>query len=240
MSRRGPVRGLCSRSGRPPGRPRPARPGWPRRRAYAPSPLLSGTVSCWPGCVAGWSTAVAVVPDDQPDVPVWMKRRPAFLGQRARQQVRLAQDLEAVADAEHRQPRRRRRHQLGHHRREPGDRAAAQVVAVGEAAGEDHRVHAAQVPVGVPERDWHRPGVAHGAGRIGVVEEPGNVTTPIRTYCSLPGSRLRSAKCPSSAGQGRYALRASGGSQAIRLSSTTRVPPARRGPQRRPRRRRRS
>jgi hypothetical protein len=64
-------------------------------------------------------------------------------GERARQQVRLAQDLEAVADAENRQSRPGRGDQLAHDRGEPGDRAAAQVVAVGETSGEDDRVGAA-------------------------------------------------------------------------------------------------
>ena len=39
-----------------------------------------------------------------------------------------------------------------HHRREPGDRAGAQIVAVGEAAGDDDRVDALQVTVAVPEQ----------------------------------------------------------------------------------------
>jgi hypothetical protein len=91
-------------------------------------------------------------------------------GERARQQVRLAEDLEAVADAEHRQSRPGRGDQLAHHRGEPGDRAAAQVVAVRETPGEDHRVDAAQVTVRVPEPDRLCPRVPHRAGRIGVVE----------------------------------------------------------------------
>ena len=163
------------------------------------------------------------VPHDQPHVGV-DEAAPGVPGQRAGQQVRLAQDLEAVADAEHREPRLRRRDQLGHHRGEAGDRAASQVVAVGEAAGEDHRVHAAQVPVGVPERDWHRPGVAHGAGRIGVVEGARECDNAYPHVLQPTRQRLHSAKCPSSARRGGYALRASGGSQAMRLSSTTRVP----------------
>src|SRR5918994_6243836 len=52
--------------------------------------------------------------------------------QRAGQQVGLAEDLEAVADAEHRQPVVRGTHHLRHHRREARDRAAAEVVAVRE------------------------------------------------------------------------------------------------------------
>ena len=65
----------------------------------------------------------------------------------------LAEDLEAVADAEHRQPLPRRVDDRVHHRREPGDGAAAQVVAVGEPAGQHDRVDTVQVVVAVPECD---------------------------------------------------------------------------------------
>ena len=57
--------------------------------------------------------------------------------QRARQQARLAQDLEAVADAEHRAAVAGELDDRLHDRREARDRAGAQVVAVGEAAGDD-------------------------------------------------------------------------------------------------------
>ncbi len=79
-------------------------------------------------------------------------RRPGVAGQRPGQQVGLAEDLEAVADAQHRQARAGGRDQLRHHRREPGDRAAAQVVAVGEAAGQHHGVDAVQAGLAVPQR----------------------------------------------------------------------------------------
>src|SRR6202035_5507833 len=83
-------------------------------------------------------------------------------GERAWQQVRLAEDLEAVAYAEYRQPRLGRGYQLAHHGGEPGDRTAAQVVAVREAAGEDDRVNAAHVAVRVPEPNWLSSRVSHG------------------------------------------------------------------------------
>ena len=59
-----------------------------------------------------------------------------------------------------------------HHRREAGDGAGAQVVAVGEAAGDDDRVDALEVAVAVPELDRvarerarePRVGVVTGAG----------------------------------------------------------------------------
>ena len=134
----------------------------------APSPFLTGTVS---SCAAGEARRPGGprVAHGQPHVGV-DEPQARVPGQRAGQQVRLAEDLEAVADAEHRQSRPGRGDQLAHHRGEPGDRAAAQVVAVREAAGQDHRVDAAQVAVGVPERDRLRSRVPHGAGRIGVVQ----------------------------------------------------------------------
>ena len=58
-------------------------------------------------------------------------------------------------------PRAREALDLGHHRREARDRADPQVVPVGEPAGDDHGVDAAQVRVAVPEQL----GVADAAGR---------------------------------------------------------------------------
>src|SRR5204863_1995004 len=78
-------------------------------------------------------------------------------GQGAGQQVRLAEDLEAVADAEDRQAVAGRLDDRVHHGGEPGDRAAAQIVPVGEPAGQDHRVDTVQVRLGVPEPDRTRP-----------------------------------------------------------------------------------
>ena len=73
--------------------------------------------------------------------------------QRPGQQPRLAEDLEAVADPQHRPARGGElRHRL-HRRREAGDRAGPQVVAVGEAAGEHYCIDVVQGRVGVPERD---------------------------------------------------------------------------------------
>ena len=91
--------------------------------------------------------------------------------QRARQQARLAQDLEAVADPQHRAALARELDDRPHDRREAGDRPDAQVVAVGEAARDDDRVDALQVGVGVPEEL----GVADALGglqRVDVVAGP--------------------------------------------------------------------
>ena len=80
------------------------------------------------------------------------EREPGVLLQRAREQPGLGEHLEAVADADDRAAGRGELGDRVHHRREPGDRAGAQVVAVGEAAGHDHRVDAAHGRVGVAER----------------------------------------------------------------------------------------
>ena len=82
----------------------------------------------------------------------------------------------------------------GHHRGEPGDRAAAQVIAVREAAGQDHRVNAVQVAVGVPQRDRLSPRVPDGAGSVLVIkrtwERDNAYSHAVQVTCSLtPGGR---------------------------------------------------
>ena len=73
--------------------------------------------------------------------------------ERARQQVGFGQDLEAVADAHDEAAAGGEVGDRGHDGAEAGDGAAAQVVAVGEAAGDDDGVDVAQVGVLVPEPD---------------------------------------------------------------------------------------
>src|SRR4051812_10958181 len=66
----------------------------------------------------------------------------------------------------------RGRDHLGHHRRAPRDRAAPEVVAVGETPGEDNSVDAAQVVITVPEGDRLASGHSHRPQRVAVVERP--------------------------------------------------------------------
>src|SRR5215203_1116598 len=106
--------------------------------------------------------------------------------QRPGKQVRLAQHLEAVADAQDRQPAAGRVDQRRHHRREPGDRPAAQVVAVGEAAGQDDRVDVTQRVVAVPEPDGLGAGQPHGAGRVAVVQRSREADDPDLHRCAPP------------------------------------------------------
>ena len=68
-----------------------------------------------------------------------VKLEVAIAQHRAGQQPGLEQDLEAVADAEHRSTPARELGHRRHDRREPRDGAGAQVVAVREAAGQDRR-----------------------------------------------------------------------------------------------------
>ena len=71
--------------------------------------------------------------------------------QHAGQQLGLAQDLEAVAHAHHEPALARVIAHRAHDRRARRDRAAAQVVAVGEAAGQHHEVGAGrQLALGMP------------------------------------------------------------------------------------------
>ena len=62
---------------------------------------------------------------------------------------------------------------LVHHRREARDRADAQVVAVGEAAGDDHRVDAAQVAVARATAARASPTRARGQQRVDLVARAG-------------------------------------------------------------------
>ena len=101
-----------------------------------PSPCLTGMRSRCPGSQRDVK-GVSVRSTLQRDVAADEGER-GVSDQHAREQARLAEDLEAVADAEHGPAvRRRTRSPPSMIGREAGDRAAAQVVAVGEAAGQD-------------------------------------------------------------------------------------------------------
>ncbi len=92
--------------------------------------------------------------------------------QRAGEEAGLAEDLEAVADAEHRAAGLGELDHLAHHRREASQRTDAQVVAVGEAAGDDDRIDALQIGVAMPEQLRVADGGA-GAERIDLVAGAG-------------------------------------------------------------------
>ena len=64
----------------------------------------------------------------------------------------LAEDLEAVADPQHQAPAGGELDHRVHRRREAGDGAGPEVVAVGEPARDDHRVGSPEVALGVPHQ----------------------------------------------------------------------------------------
>ena len=76
----------------------------------------------------------------------------AIAQQRAGKQAALHQNLESVADAQHQSAVGREFLHCAHHRRKFGDGAATKIVAVGEAAGQDHRVDVAQRGRVVPDQ----------------------------------------------------------------------------------------
>ena len=104
----------------------------------------------------------------------------------AGQQVRLTQDLEAVADAQDGQASSGFAHDLAHDGSGRRDRAAAQVVAVGEAAGDDDRVDAVQVGVLVPQGHSLRASDFNRAGGVAVVEGAGEGDDSDAGHCTPP------------------------------------------------------
>src|SRR5438128_1557175 len=81
--------------------------------------------------------------------------------QRAGQEAGLGEDLEAVADAEHGAPGAGEVGYRAHHRREAGDGAGAQVVAVGETPRQHHAVHPPQGGLVVPQQLGLAPQARH-------------------------------------------------------------------------------
>ena len=74
-----------------------------------------------------------------------MKRRPVIAHERAGKQARFAEDLEAVANAEHQAAGTGKVRDGAHHRRKTRDGAGAQIVAVGKAAGQNDGVEAGKI-----------------------------------------------------------------------------------------------
>ncbi|KQP04129.1 hypothetical protein ASF28_19455 [Methylobacterium sp. Leaf99] len=114
-----------------------------------------------------------VGPLDPQELPVADEAAVDVAHEHAGQQAGFAQDLEAVADAEHEAAAGRVCPHRIHGRRAPGDGAAAEIVAIGEAARQDGEVGARrQLGVGVPDLDHLGPGLG---------ERPGHVRVAVRT-----------------------------------------------------------
>ncbi len=141
--------------------------------------------------------------------------------QDAGKQARLAQDLEAVADAEHRPALVGERAHRAHRRREARDRAAAQVVAVREAARQDRR--RPRRAAARPRATRARPSApssssARSASRSSL--EPGNETTATRAFTGRP--RSRTTRSAGSRAAGRTSARAPRAPAPRRAASTSR------------------
>src|SRR6185437_11568609 len=85
----------------------------------------------------------------------------------AGQQARFEQNLESIADAENQPARVRKSFHGFHDRRKARDGAGAEVVAIGEAAGQDDRIHAGDFLRLMPdELDWFAEYAADGVKRV--------------------------------------------------------------------------
>jgi hypothetical protein len=93
--------------------------------------------------------------------------------ERPGQQAGLAEHLKAVADTQHRQTAAGGVDHGPHDGRLGGDGAGAQVVAVGEPAGDDDGVHTMQVGIGMPERDRFGTNDFRGTQGVDVIETAG-------------------------------------------------------------------
>src|SRR5919202_6090631 len=118
--------------------------------------------------------------------------------------MRLGKHLKAVADAKHGSPALREAFEGTHNFREAGDGAGPKVVAVGEAAGEDHGVHALEVGVRVPELDGFGARAFDGVERVAVAvgaREDGDAYPHVASlqrvvFFSTPDSRYFKKRSP--------------------------------------------
>src|SRR5216683_2484618 len=115
----------------------------------------------------------------------------AVTGERAGQQMRLAQDLKAVANPDYESALGGESRYALHDWREARDRAASKVVAVAEAAGEDDALRAAEAFVLMPkERSVLAEHVPQRMKRVVVVERAGKAyDTPPHPSSTSPTSK---------------------------------------------------
>ena len=191
MSRAEPLKPLPARSGARPGRSPRAR----RAPGRAPS---SGRSGAWPGSTArspGSQAAVHLVRALTTSSATWRqsKRSDVFGSSAPGSSPASHSTWKPLQMPSTSPPWRGEALDLGHDRREARERARAQVVAVGEAAGDDHRVDALQVVVAVPEQ--HRVADPRGrrAARRRSSHEPGNWMTP-NFIEARPADRSRSPR----------------------------------------------
>ena len=102
-----------------------------------------GICRIWP-CLAAQVNGVEVVSTRTCDLPA-DEAQSGIAHERAWEQARLAQNLKAVAYAQHRSARLREPRHGAHHRRKAGDGSGAQVIAIRKAAGQQDGVKAGNV-----------------------------------------------------------------------------------------------
>ncbi len=183
-----PSRSGSGRSGAAPGRAASSSSSWPGVGEVAAVVVLHGDLeACRP----------ATAPGSQADSR-WTRRptswqrnwRCAFGRSTPGSRPASVSTWKPLQMPEHRAARSASSAHGGHHRRERGQRARPQIVAVAEPAGDDHRVGAAQVGVGVPDpHRLGRPRARSPAARRGRRTSPGKATTPTRTLTRRPGER---------------------------------------------------
>src|SRR5215212_5061893 len=88
------------------------------------------------------------------------------------QEVRLSKDLETVTDAKNRASIPGKLLQRPHDFREAGDGARPEIVAIREAAGNDHRVDTLEVGIGMPQLDRFSAHPFHTVKRVPVAIRP--------------------------------------------------------------------
>ena len=141
----------------------------------------------WPTCASQVSTDCVETTSSADGLA--QERQPRVLLERAGQEPRLAEHLEAVADADDRAAARRERRDGRHDRREPRDRTGAQVVAVREAAGQHDGVEPVEVGVVVPDvADLGTEAARARSPRRTRSWCPGNTTTPTCAAISAPAT----------------------------------------------------
>ena len=110
--------------------------------------------------------------DAQADIPA-DESEGAVRAQNSWEKACLAEDLEAVADPEHRPALTREGRYGGHDGSEPGDGAAAEVVTVGEPPGQYDAVDRRQRRLAVPDQHGLCPEAVEREGGVAVVVRAG-------------------------------------------------------------------
>ena len=125
-----------------------------------------------------------------------VKMQALVAGERAGQKVGFGEDLEAVTNAENRHAPAGGVDDGLHDRREGGNSAAAQVVAIRKTAWDNYRVDVFQVGVGVPQAYDFGSGETGGAGGVDIIKRAGecDYSDFCAHYAPMPRKSRRSLR----------------------------------------------